>query len=71
MLATIFDLGHDEFVLVKDIEVWSCCEHHLVPFTGVAHVGYIPNDARPDHRAEQAGPAGRPVRQAARRCRSG
>ncbi len=43
MLATVFDLGHDEFVLVKDIEVWSCCEHHLVPFTGVAHVGYIPN----------------------------
>ena len=44
VLATVFDLGHDEFVLVKDIEVWSCCEHHLVPFTGVAHVGYIPNE---------------------------
>jgi GTP cyclohydrolase I len=43
VLSTVFDLGHDEFVLVKDIEVWSCCEHHLVPFTGVAHVGYIPN----------------------------
>ncbi|MFP5283239.1 MAG: GTP cyclohydrolase I FolE [Actinomycetes bacterium] len=43
VLATTFDLGHDELVLVKDIEVWSCCEHHLVPFTGVAHVGYIPN----------------------------
>ena len=43
VLATVFDLGHDEFVLVKDIEVWSCCEHHLVPFTGVAHVGYIPS----------------------------
>lgn len=42
VLTTTFDLGHDEFVLVKDIEVWSCCEHHLVPFTGVAHVGYIP-----------------------------
>jgi GTP cyclohydrolase IA len=41
VLATVFDLGHDD--LVKDIEVWSCCEHHLVPFTGVAHVGYIPN----------------------------
>jgi GTP cyclohydrolase IA len=43
VLATVFDLGHDELVLVKDIEVWSSCEHHLVPFTGVAHVGYIPN----------------------------
>ena len=43
VLATTFDLGHDEFVLVRDIEVWSCCEHHLVPFTGLAHVGYIPN----------------------------
>ncbi len=42
VLATTFDLGHDELVLVKDIEVSSCCEHHLVPFTGVAHVGYIP-----------------------------
>jgi len=43
VLATVFDLGHDELVVVKDIEVWSCCEHHLVPFTGVAHVGYVPN----------------------------
>jgi len=43
VLATTFDLGHDELVLVKDIEVWSSCEHHLVPFTGVAHIGYIPS----------------------------
>ena len=42
VLTTTFDIGHDEMVLVKDIEVWSMCEHHLVPFTGVAHVGYIP-----------------------------
>ena len=42
LLATTFDISHDEMVLVKDIEVWSMCEHHLVPFTGVAHVGYIP-----------------------------
>jgi len=43
VLATTFDLGHDEMVLVKDIEVFSCCEHHLVPFHGVAHVGYVPS----------------------------
>lgn len=42
VLATRFDVGFDELVLVKDIEVWSVCEHHLLPFTGVAHVGYIP-----------------------------
>ncbi|MEW2348711.1 GTP cyclohydrolase I FolE [Streptomyces sp. NPDC006684] len=42
VLTTTFDLGHDEMVLVKDIEVQSTCEHHLVPFVGVAHVGYIP-----------------------------
>jgi GTP cyclohydrolase I len=42
LLSTTFDLGHDEMVLVKDIEVYSCCEHHLVPFHGIAHVGYIP-----------------------------
>ena len=44
VLATTFDLGHDEMVLVKDIELYSTCEHHLVPFHGVAHVGYIPGD---------------------------
>jgi GTP cyclohydrolase IA len=43
VLSTTFDLGHDELVLVKDIEVYSTCEHHLVPFHGVAHVGYVPN----------------------------
>jgi GTP cyclohydrolase IA len=42
VLTTTFDLGHDEMVLVKGIEVYSMCEHHLVPFHGVAHVGYIP-----------------------------
>ncbi|HSA50626.1 MAG TPA: GTP cyclohydrolase I FolE [Yinghuangia sp.] len=44
VLTTTFDLGHDEMVLVKDIEVYSSCEHHLVPFHGVAHVGYIPSE---------------------------
>ncbi|MGL5857026.1 MAG: GTP cyclohydrolase I FolE [Angustibacter sp.] len=43
VLATTFEIGHDELVLVRDIEVYSTCEHHLVPFHGVAHVGYIPN----------------------------
>ena len=43
VLTTTFDIGHDEMILVRDIELWSMCEHHLVPFTGVAHVGYIPN----------------------------
>src|SRR5690606_6263027 len=41
--TTTFDLGHEEMVLVKDIELYSTCEHHLVPFHGVAHVGYIPS----------------------------
>ncbi|NLE98092.1 MAG: GTP cyclohydrolase I FolE [Propionibacterium sp.] len=43
VLGTTFAVDHDELVLVKDIEVASCCEHHLLPFTGVAHVGYIPS----------------------------
>jgi GTP cyclohydrolase I len=42
VLSATFDIGHEEMVLVKDIEVYSTCEHHLVPFHGVAHVGYIP-----------------------------
>ena len=44
VLTTTFDLGHEELVLVRDIEVMSHCEHHLVPFYGVAHVGYIPGE---------------------------
>jgi GTP cyclohydrolase I len=43
VLQTTFDLGHDEIVLVRDIELYSTCEHHLVPFHGVAHVGYVPS----------------------------
>ncbi|MFD5766641.1 GTP cyclohydrolase I FolE [Streptomyces sp. NPDC127049] len=45
VLTTTFDLGHDEMVLVKDIELVSFCEHHLLPFHGVAHVGYIPAES--------------------------
>ncbi|MCC6494778.1 MAG: GTP cyclohydrolase I FolE [Propionibacteriaceae bacterium] len=46
VLATTFEIDHDEMVLVRDIEVWSTCEHHLLPFTGVAHVAYIPAKGR-------------------------
>lgn len=41
-LGRTFELGHDEMVLVRDIPVYSVCEHHLLPFHGNAHVGYIP-----------------------------
>ncbi|MCZ2858301.1 GTP cyclohydrolase I FolE [Blastococcus sp. VKM Ac-2987] len=44
ILATTFDEDHDELVLVKDIPMYSTCEHHLVPFHGVAHVAYIPGE---------------------------
>jgi GTP cyclohydrolase I len=43
VLTAVFDANYDEMVLVKDISVASTCEHHLVPWVGVAHVGYIPN----------------------------
>ncbi len=43
LLATTFDIEHEEMVLVKDIAFYSTCEHHLVPFHGSAHIGYIPS----------------------------
>ncbi|HLR96207.1 MAG TPA: GTP cyclohydrolase I FolE [Jiangellaceae bacterium] len=43
VLTTTFELAHDELVVVKDIEMYSMCEHHLVPFHGAAHIGYIPS----------------------------
>ena len=44
VLTTTFDAGHDEMVIVRNIELYSTCEHHLVPFHGVSHIGYIPNE---------------------------
>ena len=41
-LRTTFEAGHDEMVMVRDIPFTTLCEHHLVPFTGVAHVAYLP-----------------------------
>ncbi|WP_159617314.1 GTP cyclohydrolase I FolE [Arthrobacter zhaoguopingii] len=44
VLSTSFELDHQELVVVKDIPFYSTCEHHLVPFHGAAHVGYIPSE---------------------------
>ncbi|HEU5110842.1 MAG TPA: GTP cyclohydrolase I FolE [Micromonosporaceae bacterium] len=44
VLSTTFEADHDKLVLVRDIEVMSLCEHHLLPFKGVAHIGYIPGE---------------------------
>lgn len=43
VLDVVFEEGHDEIVIVRDIPFASMCEHHLVPFVGHAHVGYLPN----------------------------
>lgn len=45
VMTVVFEAEHDEMVLVREIEVVSMCEHHLVPFHGVAHVGYIPDES--------------------------
>jgi GTP cyclohydrolase I len=41
-LQVTFEAGHDEMVMVRDIPMYSACEHHLIPFIGKAHVAYIP-----------------------------
>ena len=42
-LEVTFEAGHDEMVMVRDIPLYSLCEHHVIPFVGKAHVAYIPN----------------------------
>ena len=42
-LRTTFEVGHDEMVMVRDVPLYSLCEHHLIPFLGTAHVAYIPS----------------------------
>jgi GTP cyclohydrolase I len=44
VITTTFDAGHEELILVRDIDVISLCEHHLLPFHGRAHIGYIPGE---------------------------
>ena len=57
LLVPMADDHHHEMVLVRDIAFYSVCEHHLLPFVGMAHVAYIPS-TRPHRRPVQAGPGG-------------
>jgi GTP cyclohydrolase I len=44
VVDAVFDVAHDEMIMVRDIEVAAFCEHHLIPFTGKAHVAYVPGE---------------------------
>jgi GTP cyclohydrolase I len=44
VVDAVFDVGHDEMIMVRDIDVASLCEHHLLPMSGKAHVAYVPNE---------------------------
>jgi GTP cyclohydrolase I len=44
VVDAVFDVGHDEMIMVRDISFAAFCEHHLIPFTGKAHVAYVPNE---------------------------
>ena len=64
VLARTFSIDHDELIIVRDIPMYSTCEHHLLPFHGVAHIGYIP---APDGRVTGLSKLGRLVEVFARR----
>jgi GTP cyclohydrolase I len=60
--STTFSIDHEELIIVRDIEVYSTCEHHLLPFHGVAHVGYIPAEDGKVTGLSKLGPPRRGVR---------